>query len=363
MNHLSKQRVVIIEVDHGLANQITSTMRARDIDYIVVESLEAIDTKVLSLEQIVIVADIVDHQLMNILERLQYIQHKGLPIYLLCDNGQKELDHSPLKKYLPIHVIPKHFSANALCNMLIKNQLESFLIDNSFNSLFYLHTGIKQLLYHEFNTPMTAIVGFTELLKSQVASSPTVDANNYIQYIDQSADRLLTTVKKFRNWYSLNFFFNETAKAIYREKIDFVQCLKEMANRLSENFKRSINIKIDASQESIYVISDKYFMSIILVELIDNAFRHSDKPVTISLIVNSDNLLLEIVDESDRISADVLNTHLPFVQYDRKKYEQQGVGVGLSLAMMSARLLNMSIKFFDHERTGIKSVVYLPFNI
>lgn len=363
MRYLYQQQIVVIELFAGLANQIISTMRAREIDHIVVDSL---DEKVLDSffwEHIVIVAEFLDDKLLKLIDRLQYLQNNRATIYLVSNINETVLNDLPLKDNIPIRLFSAKFSPEALCNILCKRLLNNKENVESINSLFYFHSGIKQLLYHEFNTPMTAIVGFTELLKTNESAHSEISESNYIEYIEQSSDRLIKTVKKFRNWYSLNFFFQETLSAIYKERIDIVQCLKDVANSNSKKFKRAINFNIDVCSDSVFIVSDRYFITIILYELIDNAFRHSDDEISISFAIINDKIFVEIIDKGSRIKADVLNTHLPFIQYGRKKYEQQGVGVGLSLVMMSAQLLNVIVKFSDEKNIGIKSQVVIPLNI
>ncbi|MDO9155257.1 MAG: ATP-binding protein, partial [Sediminibacterium sp.] len=103
-------------------------------------------------------------------------------------------------------------------------------------------------------------------------------------------------------------------------------------------------------------------ISIALYELIDNAFKFSDKDstVTINLLSGLNGVSIEILDQGKLCKASELNVQSGAIgQIKRSKFEQQGLGIGLALAMLIVNSQNGQIFFDDIKPQGIRTEISL----
>lgn len=185
--------------------------------------------------------------------------------------------------------------------------------------------GLKLITNHEFNTPMTAIVGFSELLKISVSDLKRSEILEYTNYIVNGASRLMDLMRRIRIWQDLEkrVFVSEDHNVMISEKMIY-----SVVQVYAKKYKRESDVLYNDNNFYLYV--DKAAIELIISELVDNAFKFS-RPETKVLI----NLLHKgVIIESVSDVSFATNEISEFYQYDRVKYEQQGVGLGLAIVKL-----------------------------
>jgi signal transduction histidine kinase len=212
-------------------------------------------------------------------------------------------------------------------------QLKSRAMSNTNISEFDKKYNLFLHAAHELNTPLTSMVMAIFLIKSD--DSVFSDKNKFIKHVDvieKSCDRLNRAVKNVLLFHQLN----EPNFLIYENKFDEVhqyvnECTVKIASQLNRENDYTINFSLDANMP--ILISREHFV-VVISELIHNAFNFSTagSKVLINFYKEKNYGVLSITDfgigmeetEIDQISA--------FTQFNRLRYEQQGLGIGFTLA-------------------------------
>jgi len=96
-----------------------------------------------------------------------------------------------------------------------------------------------------------------------------------------------------------------------------------------------------------------------LYEIIENAFKFSEKGNQVKISTRCSGTSYEIIvaDSGNTISAEELSTYTSFKQFDRSKYEQQGLGAGLALTINILEKYDATILFQNNTPNGIITIL------
>lgn len=127
-----------------------------------------------------------------------------------------------------------------------------------------------------------------------------------------------------------------------------------------EIYNRPEDLVFDMQATDVH-ISPEYLMRILL-ELTDNALKFSSKGSKISIKgkPDGDNYFIEIKDSGKGFAIENNNQIAPFKQFNRSKYEQQGLGIGLYLVKRLVEINSGEIKIESEENKGTTITILLP---
>jgi two-component system, sensor histidine kinase and response regulator len=236
-----------------------------------------------------------------------------------------------------------------------KDQLEHHLksLINSLEQTIILMVG------HEFKTPMHGILSFTNLIKQKANDLANDEIEDFCNYLERSSNRLQQTFSKIKVYYDLKL--SGIAPMSDRSKVRLDLLIQHIANQVGAEHQREACLILTPMQPLEINISVELF-SIALYELIDNAFKFSDKDstVTINLLSGLNGVSIEILDQGKLCKASELNVQSGAIgQIKRSKFEQQGLGIGLALAMLIVNSQNGQIFFDDIKPQGIRTEISL----
>ncbi|MFM7601187.1 MAG: sensor histidine kinase, partial [Pseudanabaena sp.] len=122
-----------------------------------------------------------------------------------------------------------------------------------------------------------------------------------------------------------------------------------------KDFKRSDDLQFDLEEAEI-ALSDRYLLTI-LHELLDNAVKFSPAGtmIKISSQVVENMFNLSVKDLGRGMTEAQINRIDAFVQFERKTYEQQGIGLGLRVVKKIVELAggNFSITSIYQQETTV----------
>jgi len=209
---------------------------------------------------------------------------------------------------------------------------------------------------HEIRTPMNAILGFSELLQSNL-HEPRLQS--YIQSIRSSATSLLQLINDILDMSKIEAgviqLRPEPTDA--REICDFIRTLfSELAAK--KGIKLECHIAADLPRS---LLIDRVRLRQILVNLVGNAIKFTDRgrvDVRVSVQRQSSPghlaLVIEVIDTGVGIPADRLEAIFkPFVQAGaHREKEIQGTGLGLAIVKRLAEIMGGTVSVSSTPSQG-----------
>lgn len=244
---------------------------------------------------------------------------------------------------------------NAITTRLNKSELFNHQINTKIEELRKI---IAQTLPHEFKTPLNSILGFSDLIKQNADQLTTDEIKSMASIIEEGGNRLLDLVTKYLNYLS------ETTKI----NSDFVKMNSKInevvaayATKIAEKNQRDESLTLDMEEGLVCMGSGD--LELITKELVDNAFKFSDKQSMVSIQgrARDDDYEITFTDHGIGFPSDsfLLTDIAAFNQFDRDKFEQQGSGLGLATTLLIIQRNNGNFHIVsDQSATSI--IVTIP---
>ena len=192
-----------------------------------------------------------------------------------------------------------------------------------------LRGSLRSNLPHELFTPLGGIIGLSDVLQADFANLSAEEVQDYLKDIHQSALRLHRTLRNYLLVLDLQASSEE--QGLVTEQLQ--------GEELERNLKSGIQAAIDYHRraedvvihlEPCTILATPGDVSLIAEELVDNACKFSRKGTPIKIDFGTD-AILKVSDEGRGMSPEEITQVGTFQQFDRKKHEQQGLGLGLAL--------------------------------
>lgn len=230
------------------------------------------------------------------------------------------------------------------------------------NSINVFRTNLLGNLNHEIRTPMNSIIGFSQIMAEESEDENVVEISNKII---KSSYRLLNTLNSI---IELSDLESERVKVNYTDinLTHFVRYLDYTYR--STAIEKGLSLEIEISNEEIIVCSDEKLLEQILKNLLDNAFKYTDKggiKIITDEFIDYENrkfCVIKIKDTGIGIPQKNLNVIFDaFRQISEgvtRRYE--GTGLGLTIAQKMVKLLNGKLDVESTEGSGSAFAIYLP---
>jgi PAS domain S-box-containing protein len=217
-----------------------------------------------------------------------------------------------------------------------------------------LKTEFLAQMSHEIRTPINVITSNVSFIKDELSDK--IDSENLdcFKSIEYASKRIIRTIDLILN-------VSELQTSAYKPllgKVDInSQVLKELFNEYYRTAKyKGIDLIYKIETKKPTVVADKYCVTQIFANLIDNAIKYTKKGKVEILLTNNSigEIVVEIKDTGIGISKEFL-PHLfdPFVQEEQgytRSYE--GNGLGLALVKNYCAINNASIQVESEKNVG-----------
>ena len=228
-----------------------------------------------------------------------------------------------------------------------------------------LRGNITLALPHELRTPLNGIMGLASLMIDDYATLPPEEVLESARYIHESALRLHRLIENFLVFSQLELMASESKKIETLNStapVPVAGIISETARTLAAKYKREADLLLSVPEASILVPAEN--LSKIVEELVDNAFKFSDRgtPVRVSAEVTNGSFLLIIRNPGRGMSAEQIAKVGPHMQFDRKTFEQQGAGLGLIISKRMTELLGgqFRIASVPGQETAVQVAFGMP---
>jgi two-component system, sensor histidine kinase and response regulator len=198
-----------------------------------------------------------------------------------------------------------------------------------------LGNKITNFLPHEFLTPLSVILMSSEILIKHANSIEPPQILEMGQNMHNMATRLYRQIQNFLLRAELEVLALDPEK-LKVVRNNFVKSSADLITTLAQGkarqFSRQNDLKLNLITDAPVKMKAEHFKKLV-EELIDNAFNFSPagSPVTVTSRFNNDTTkIIFIVQNQGRgMTVEQINRVGIFSQFDREKYEQQGLGLGL----------------------------------
>lgn len=228
-----------------------------------------------------------------------------------------------------------------------------------------LDTTVFATYYHEFNTPLHGILGGLNLLLNARTSFSEDQVHELIRSILKSGLRLnhslanlmlYEEIKRSEIYPELqSMFMNGLSGPAWTRKVE-----TEIRNMAKEIYHRADDLVVDLAPLGVRVHTE--YLQRMILELTDNAFKFS-KPghvVTVTGIAAGEDYAIEVKDSGRGFELSSLDEINPFKQFNRHRFEQQGLGIGLYLVKRLIGFVRGELQITSIADKGTKAVVILP---
>jgi len=234
------------------------------------------------------------------------------------------------------------------------------------NNLDELCGSLVSTLPHELNTPLNGVFGVIDLLVQGHQEMSTEEVQEFLEMAQQSAQRLEKLTKRFLQYARLEVLASNP-KTTQIKNINFkasTQILIENAIKdQAESCNRLNDVVCDLEDVEV-AIGEQDFQSIVN-ELLDNALKFSkpNTPVQINSQLKNGKFYLTISDQGRGLTAEQIAKIGAFTQFERKYYEQQGIGLGLKIVKRVTELYGGEFLISSVYHQGTTVSIELPIKL
>ena len=222
-----------------------------------------------------------------------------------------------------------------------------------------LKNNFVQHVSYELRSPLTNIIGFTDLLKTPQIGALNTQQSEYVDHISTSSSLLLTIVNDILDLATVDAGIME----LDMRNLDLHMLIEEVSllieRRLAEN-NISLDVKIDDSVGSI--VADSQRLKQILFKLLGNAANYAPEGSTVRLSCRreADEIVFEVSDDGPGIPGDILQSVFNRFESHSAAGRRSGAGLGLSIVDSFVSLHHGSVSVNSDEGRGTSVVCRLP---
>ena len=225
------------------------------------------------------------------------------------------------------------------------------------------------MVTHELRTPLTTLRLYSDLLVQDLVEPE--EQQTFIQTLQLEADRLgmlIDNVLRFSrlehkqplHMTCLNISTN-IPQVVDKWQTRFPQTHiqiddEALPHTANQNDKDDTNHQVnennpDVISEPIKAYGDQVALEHIVTNLLDNAAKYGQSPITVRLSKQSHTVLIAICDQGPGVPESIRSQLFePFVRGDHP--DQPGIGLGLALCANLAQQMNGTLTYHQHTNDG-----------
>ncbi len=241
---------------------------------------------------------------------------------------------------------------------LLKSESELKELLEKEKELSELKSRFVSMASHEFRTPLSTILSSIELVDAYQKAEQKPKRDKHVERIKNMVIHLTSILNDFLSLSRLEEGFVQPQP----EKFDIKLFCDEIADEFKEQLKPGQWIEHKGTDEGGEVYCDKNFLRHILINLMSNASKYSDKDKCIHFGVRllDEELIFNIKDEGIGIPLED-QKHLYTRFFRAHNVENiKGTGLGLHIVRKYVELLHGSISFESGEGAGTTFQVKIP---
>jgi signal transduction histidine kinase len=212
---------------------------------------------------------------------------------------------------------------------------------------------------YELRSPLTNIIGFTELLGAETIGELNERQREYAAHIMQSSAALLAIINDILDLASIDADTIELA----RERIDIRLAVEAAAKGITDRLvEEKLKLEVDVPADIGSFMGDAKRVRQILFNLLSNAagFSSSGQTITVTARREGRNILLAVADQGRGIPEDVRARVFDRFESHTAGSGHRGVGLGLSIVRSFVELHGGHVELDSQPGAGTRVTCYFP---
>jgi two-component system sensor histidine kinase MtrB len=204
---------------------------------------------------------------------------------------------------------------------------------------------------HELRTPLAAMTAVTDVLDEDAQRLPG-DAGRAARLVSEETHKLTRLVNDL---IEVSRFDAGTA-TLALDDVDVAEAIRATlrargwSDRVRTDLPTGVVARLDPRR-----------LDVIVANLVSNALRHGEPPVSVRAQVRPDQLDIEVSDSGPGLAPDVLpHVFNRFYKADTARARSEGSGLGLAIARENARLHGGGLTAANRPDVGAVFTVHLP---
>lgn len=222
-----------------------------------------------------------------------------------------------------------------------------------------LKSTLLRSISHDLRTPLTSIAGGANFLVSNLGTVEKNTSKNILQDISNEAMRLNGMVENLLNMTRIQ---DDNLKV--NKKIEVVDDIISTAVSAITNRKDNHILEVEETKDIILFPCDAQLMVQVLINLLDNAFKHTldTSKVILKTFINDNKIIFQVIDNGRGIEKNQL-AHI-FDDFFTTSLDQgdhkRGIGLGLAICKAIVEAHNGKISAFNNNLGGATFEISLP---
>ncbi len=213
------------------------------------------------------------------------------------------------------------------------------------------------------NEPMKAIIGFSKMIMMEHNNMEKSEIAEFMSLVYTAGMKLSKVVRKTMLYYKLEALAlnNEELDSLRNESTVNTKALIEDICRELANDQGRIDDIVFLLENPVIQLPSEYFIDLVK-EITENALLYSPKRTKVKVIVGMDGekAVITIIDEGIGMSSEQLGSIGAFRQFNKEFNNQEGLGLGLTIAHRIAKVFQGSITINSNPGSGTITKIFLP---
>jgi two-component system sensor histidine kinase/response regulator len=260
--------------------------------------------------------------------------------------------------------LPKPFTIDALYAAVeirlkkvqaVRQQAEKKLAD--------LRDNISLMLPHELRTPLNGILAYGEILAAEAATLPPQEVAEMGQVIHDSGKRLERLIENFLIYAQIELLGTDPQKLMalrMKQTPNPAQVIEKHARAQAESVGRGSELVLELASKPMPISED--YLAKIVDEIVHNAFKFSQAGSGVAVYLEDlpNSFVLSVTDHGRGFSTEHITKVGAYMQFDRKMQEQQGLGLGLTIARRLTEMHGGTLTIQSDRGAHTAVIIKLP---
>lgn len=282
--------------------------------------------------------------------------------------GQVELNNGTILRYALVH-LPNGQVMTTFIDVTDSVNVERMLKDKNeaLERADQLKNDFIQHVSYELRSPLTNIIGFTELLAQEITGPLNPRQRDYVDHIATSSSQLETIVDDILDLATVDAGVME----LEITEVPVERTVRSAADLVAERLREhGIGLDIDLSHAPVSFHADENRVRQILFNLLSNAANYAPEGSTVRLACvrdtahdaahHADGVAFSVHDDGPGISDDVLDSIFRRFESHANGGRRRGAGLGLSIVKSFVELHGGRVSIETGEGRGTTVICRFP---